>query len=122
MEEELDIHHLESLMFKFMTHIPDKAALKAWLSRRGSVFRDQSRFLSAGLMTLEEFHEMLADLLAIETWDDHKVAVFDKEIETLFKKVIYCVLNQRHFICWWSFIEPEIALESRHFVLQFPCQ
>ena len=51
-------------------------------------------------MTLEEFHEMLADLLAIETWDDHKVAVFDKEIETLFKKVIYCVLNQRHFICW----------------------
>lgn len=115
MEEELDIHHLESLMFKFMTHIPDKAALKAWLSRRGSVFRDQSRFHSAGLMTLEEFHEMLADLLAIETWDDHKVAVFDKEIETLFKKVIYCVLNQRHFICWWSFTEPEI-------VLQFPCQ
>lgn len=122
MEEELDIHHLESLMFKFMTHIPDKAALKAWLSRRGSVFRDQSRFHSAGLMTLEEFHEMLADLLAIETWDDHKVAVFDKEIETLFKKVIYCVLNQRHFICWWSFTEPEIALESGHFVLQFPCQ
>lgn len=87
LEEELDIHHLETLMFKFMTHIPDKAALKSWLTRRGSMFRDQTRFRSAGLMTLEEFHEMLADLLAVETWDEQKVAVFDKEIQTLFKKV-----------------------------------
>ena len=74
-------------MFKFMTHIPDKVALKKWLLRRGSVFRDQSRFLSAGLMTQEEFHEMLADLLGVETWDSQKVALFDKEIGTLFKKV-----------------------------------
>lgn len=87
LEEELDIHHLEALMFKFMTHIPDKVALKAWLIRRGSMYRDQTRFRSAGLMTLEEFHEMLADLLGVETWDDQKVAVFNKEIETLFKKV-----------------------------------
>ena len=92
LEEELDIHHLEALMFKFMTHIPDQVALKAWLARRGSMYRDQSRFHSAGLMTLEEFHEMLADLLGVETWDDKKVALFDKEIETLFKKVTTCML------------------------------
>ena len=92
LEEELDIHHLETLMFKFMTHIPDRVALKAWLARRGSMYRDQSRFHSAGLMTLEEFHEMLADLLGVETWDDQKVAVFDREIETLFKKVKFNVI------------------------------
>ena len=56
------------------------------------MYRDQSRFHSAGLMTLEEFHEMLADLLGVETWDDKKVALFDKEIETLFKKVTKCKL------------------------------
>lgn len=88
LEEELDIHHLETLMFKFMTHIPDKGALKKWLMRRGSMFRDQTRFHSAGLMTQEEFHEMLADLLGVETWDSQKVALFDKEIGTLFKKVL----------------------------------
>lgn len=88
LEEQLDIHHLEALMFKFMTHIPDQVALKAWLAQRGSMYRDPSRFHSAGLMTLQEFHEMLADLLAVETWDDQKVAVFNKEIDTLFKKVI----------------------------------
>lgn len=87
LEEELDIHHLETLMFKFMTHIPDKTALKKWLTRRGSVYRDQSRFHSAGLMTQEEFHEMLADLLGVETWDSRKVALFEKEIGMLFKKV-----------------------------------
>ena len=87
LEEELDIHHLEALMFKFMTHIPDKVALKKWLTRRGSVFRDQTRFHSAGLMTQEEFHEMLADLLGVETWDSQKVALFEKEIGMLFKKV-----------------------------------
>lgn len=87
LEEQLDIHHLEALMFKFMTHIPDQVALKAWLAQRGSMYRDPSRFHSAGLMTLQEFHEMLADLLAVETWDDQKVAVFNKEIDTLFKKV-----------------------------------
>lgn len=43
-------------------------------------------------MTLEEFHEMLADLLGVETWDEKKVALFDKEIETLFKKVTTCAL------------------------------
>ena len=74
-------------MFKFMTHIPDKIALKKWLTRRGSVFRDQTRFHSAGLMTQEEFHEMLADLLGVETWDSQKVALFEREIGTLFKKV-----------------------------------
>ena len=56
------------------------------------MYRDQSRFHSAGLMTLEEFHEMLADLLGVETWDEKKVALFDKEIETLFKKVTTCML------------------------------
>lgn len=74
-------------MFKFMTHIPDKVALKKWLLRRGSEYRHQTRFHSAGLMTQEEFHEMLADLLGVETWDNHKVALFEKEIGTLFKKV-----------------------------------
>lgn len=87
LEEELDIHHLETLMFKFMTHIPDKIALKKWLTRRGSVYRDQTRFHSSGLMTQEEFHEMLADLLGVETWDSQKVALFEKEIGMLFKKV-----------------------------------
>ena len=87
LEEELDIHHLETLMFKFMTHIPDKIALKKWLTRRGSVFRDQTRLQSAGLMTQEEFHEMLADLLGVETWESQKVALFEKEIGMLFKKV-----------------------------------
>ena len=70
-----------------MTHIPDKIALKKWLTRRGSVYRDQTRFHSAGLMTQEEFHEMLADLLGVETWDSQKVALFEKEIGMLFKKV-----------------------------------
>ena len=88
LEEELDIHHLETLMFKFMTHIPDKIALKKWLTRRGSVYRDHTRH-SAGLMTQEEFHEMLADLLGVETWDSQKVALFEKEIGMLFKKVTY---------------------------------
>lgn len=87
LEEELDIQHLETLMFKFKTHIPDKVELKKWLTRRGSEYRDPTRFHSAGLMTQEEFHEMLADLLEVETWDRHKVALFEKEIGTLFKKV-----------------------------------
>lgn len=87
LEEELDLHHLETLMFKFMAHIPDQAALKLWLARRGSMHKDPSRVHSAGLMTLEEFHEMLADLLGVETWDEQKVAVFEREIEILFKKV-----------------------------------
>ena len=38
-------------------------------------------------MTQEEFHEMLADLLGVETWDSQKVALFEKEIAMLFKKV-----------------------------------
>lgn len=38
-------------------------------------------------MTQEEFHEMMADLLEVQTWDSHKVALFEKEIGTLFKKV-----------------------------------
>lgn len=83
-------------MFKFMTHIPDKGELKKWLMRRGSEYRDQSRFHSAGLMTKEEFHEMLADLLGVETWDCHKVALFEREIGTLFKKVtcrVWLVIN-----------------------------
>ena len=70
-----------------MAHVPDQAALKLWLARRGSMHKDPSRFHSAGLMTLEEFHEMLADLLGVETWDEQKVAVFEREIEILFKKV-----------------------------------
>ena len=98
LEEELDIHHLETLMFKFMTHIPDRVALKAWLAKRRSMYRDQSRIHSAGLMTLEEFHEMLTDLLGVETWEEKKVALFDKEIETLFKKVTTCML---YFIIVW---------------------
>ena len=97
LEEELDIHHLETLMFKFMTHIPDKVALKKWLMRRGSMFRDQTRFHFAGLMTQEEFHEMLADLLGVETWDSQKVALFDKEIGTLFKKVLVYSLSFTFF-------------------------
>lgn len=38
-------------------------------------------------MTQEEFHEMLADLLGVETWDSQKVVLFEKEIGMLFKKV-----------------------------------
>lgn len=94
-------------MFKFMTHIPDKVALKKWLLRRGSVFRDQTRFHSAGLMTQEEFHEMLADLLGVETWDSQKVALFDREIETLFKKVpalgLSCYFRLVDFVLKYQF-------------------
>lgn len=87
LEEELDIHHLETLMFKFMSHVPDQEAMKSWLAQQGSTLRVPSRFHSAGLMTQEEFQEMLADLLGVETWDKQKVAVFEREIEILFRKV-----------------------------------
>ncbi|XP_029193047.2 WD repeat-containing protein on Y chromosome-like isoform X1 [Acropora millepora] len=87
LEEELDIHHLETLMFKFMSHVPDQVAMKSWLAQQGSTLRVPSRFHSAGLMTQEEFQEMLADLLGVETWDKQKVAVFEREIEILFRKV-----------------------------------
>ena len=75
-------------MFKFMTHVPDKVALKKWLAHRASV-RESLRFHSSGLMTMDEFHEILADLLNVETWDDEKLAVFEREMETLFKKVLF---------------------------------
>lgn len=83
----MDIHHLETLMFKFMAHVPDQVALKSWLAQQGSTLRVPSRFHSAGLMTQGEFQEMLADLLGVETWDKEKVAVFEREIEILFRKV-----------------------------------
>lgn len=47
-------------------------------------------------MTQEEFHEMLADLLGVETWDSQKVALFEKEIGMLFKKVT-------NWVCWIIF-------------------
>ena len=38
-------------------------------------------------MTMKEFHDTLFELLDVDTWDPPKIALFEKEMGTLFKKV-----------------------------------
>ncbi|XP_031555888.1 WD repeat-containing protein on Y chromosome-like [Actinia tenebrosa] len=83
LEEQLDIHSLEELMYRFKTHMSDKAALRKWNARRGAPLSTHV----SGLMTMEEFRSTLSDLVNVESWDTDRAAVFENEMETLFTKV-----------------------------------
>ncbi|KAK3705152.1 hypothetical protein QZH41_003758 [Actinostola sp. cb2023] len=86
LEEQLDIQSLEELMYRFKTHLSNEAAIKTWKTRRGSRVLAGSSHMT-GLMTLEEFRSTLAELLNVDSWDVERAAVFEKEMEALFKKV-----------------------------------
>ena len=86
LEETLEIQHLEELMYRFKTHIPDAVALKKWLARRGSI-NPMPRDRGMGKMTLDEFHNTLADMVGIDKWDSNQQAAFDKQMQILFRKV-----------------------------------
>lgn len=92
LEEQLDIQNLEELMFRFKTHLSNKNAIKAWKARRGSRAMVGTGHMT-GLMTLSEFRDTLAELLNVDSWDDERVAVFEKEMEALFKKVCDTILT-----------------------------
>ena len=85
LEEQLDIPLLKELMHRFKTHVPDKDVFKKWLARRNSLAKAQCQ--QSGLMTMTEFHDTLFELLDVDTWDPPKLALFEREMETLFKKV-----------------------------------
>lgn len=74
-------------MYRFKTHLSNKNAIKTWKARRGSRAIVGSSHLT-GLMTLEEFRNTLAELLNVDSWDSERAAVFENEMEALFKKVV----------------------------------
>lgn len=85
----MDIQNLEDLMFRFKTHLSNRNAIKTWKARRGSRALVGSNHMT-GLMTLMEFRDTLSELLNVDSWEHERAAVFEKEMETLFKKVRRC--------------------------------
>ncbi|XP_048575994.1 WD repeat-containing protein on Y chromosome isoform X3 [Nematostella vectensis] len=88
LEDQLEIHNLQELMYRFKSHLSDPKAVKAWKARRGSRgMATTNASHVTGLMTMQEFRDTLADILVVDAWDSNRAAIFEKEMETLFKKV-----------------------------------
>lgn len=79
LEEEIKLHHLEQLMYRFHSHKPPAILLQAGTG----FFPAKTQPRTPGRMNLKEFKQTVSDVLMTDEYDDY--------LEKLFMKV--CNIN-----------------------------
>ncbi|XP_052783274.1 WD repeat-containing protein on Y chromosome-like isoform X3 [Mya arenaria] len=74
LEEEMKLHHLEQLMYRFMKHKPEDILLQAGTG----FFPAKTQARTPGQMNLKEFKQTVSDVLMTDEYDDYLEKLFMK--------------------------------------------
>lgn len=74
LEEEIKLHHLEQLMYRFHKHKPDDILIQPGTG----FFPAKTQARTPGRMNLKEFKQTVSDVLATDEYDDYLEKLFMK--------------------------------------------